>query len=171
MSINTHGGGANTNYFGLQFEQDTSLNNALINDGFEVNGIEVYYGNEVVGYSIPKYELYNFFNHIKGDLYLRYISKRLLPDEAFFNCRNNTLYIIEKKFQHSSESVDEKLQTCDFKLWEYWKMFSPIGIDVKYIYVLNDWFTQRMYDDVKQYITNHGCYYFFNEIPLDALGL
>ena len=171
MAINTHGGGANTNYFGLQFEQDTSLNNALLNEGFFINGNEVYYEDELVGFSLPKYELYNHFDHIRGDLYSRYISKKLLPDEAFFNLRNNTLYIIEKKFQHSSGSVDEKLQTCDFKMWEYWKMFSPVGITVKYMYVLNDWFEQPMYNDVKQYIMEHGFFYYFNAIPLTEIGL
>lgn len=50
-------------------------------------------------------------------------------------------------------------------------MFSPIDIDVRYIYVLNDWFKQKMYEDVKRYIREHGCDYYFNEKPLDVLGL
>lgn len=50
-------------------------------------------------------------------------------------------------------------------------MFSPIDIDVRYIYVLNDWFKQKMYEDVKRYIREYECDYYFNEIPLDVLGL
>ncbi len=171
MSINTHGGGAQTNANGLKFEQDTSLNNALIMKGFKINKFAVLKNGKILGLSLPKHNLYKVFEHLMDDGYLNYVSKRLLPDEAFYNFSSNTIYIIEKKFQNSSGSVDEKLQTCDFKLWEYRKMFSPIDIDVRYIYVLNDWFKQKMYDDVKQYIRDHECDYYFNEIPLDVLGL
>ena len=68
-------------------------------------------------------------------------------------------------------SVDEKLQTCDFKLRQYKKMFEPIGLNVKYVYVLNDWFKKKEYADVLAYIKSVDCDYFFNELPLSYLGL
>ena len=37
MPINTHGGGARTNANGLQFEQETSLAEALLNAGYLVS--------------------------------------------------------------------------------------------------------------------------------------
>ena len=46
-----------------------------------------------------------------------------LPDSVFVNHTNNTIYVIEKKFQEGSGSVDEKLQTCDFKKRIYQKLY------------------------------------------------
>lgn len=63
------------------------------------------------------------------------VSKKLLPDEAFINNITRTIYIIEKKFQHRAGSVDEKLQTCDFKLKQYKKLANLVGFDVEYIYI------------------------------------
>jgi hypothetical protein len=99
------------------------------------------------------------------------ISKKLLPDEAFVNNITRTIYIIEKKFQHRSGSVDEKLQTCDFKLRQYKKLANLVGFDAKYIYLLNDWFMQDQYIDVLHYVKQVGCQYFFNEVPLSNLGI
>jgi hypothetical protein len=81
------------------------------------------------------------------------------------------MYIIEKKFQSGSGSVDEKLQTCDFKKKQYSKLLSVVNLKVEYIYFLNDWFLRSEYDDVKQYITEVGCQYYFDELPLEAIGL
>lgn len=39
---NKHGGGAKTNANGLRFEQDTSLNTALINAGYRIQEEEVF---------------------------------------------------------------------------------------------------------------------------------
>ena len=147
---NKHGGGSKTNINGLHFEQTTSLNDALINKGYTIkNGYDVY-------------KDINF-----GSI----ISKQLLPDDAFYNLNDNTIYILEKKFQNSHGSVDEKLQTCGFKKWEYEKLFSPINIKVEYIYILNDWFKQSKYHDTLDYINLQNCHYYFNEIPLDFLNL
>ena len=75
------------------------------------------------------------------------------------------------KFQKVAGSVDEKLQTCDFKKKQYTKLMGPIGIRVDYIYILNDWFNVPAYRDVLGYIKEVGCDYFFNEIALSRLGL
>ena len=105
----------------------------------------------------------------KGIDYKRIISKKLLPDDALLV--DNTLYVIEKKFQKCAGSVDEKIQTCDFKKKQYTKLLTPCNIRVEYYYVFNDWFKKPEYFDVKEYIIQVGCIYFFNEIPLSALGL
>ena len=81
------------------------------------------------------------------------------------------MYIIEKKFQHGSGSVDEKLQTCDFKKKIYTKLLYSLNINVEYIYVLSDWFKKERYNDVLNYITSSNCYYYYNEIPLTKLPL
>ena len=54
------------------------------------------------------------------------ISKKLLPDDCIFVIINNTLFIIECKFQQVAGSVDEKLQTCDFKKKQYQKLLAKL---------------------------------------------
>lgn len=86
--------------------------------------------------------------------------------------KGKKLRSIEKKTQSGSGSVDEKLQTCDFKLKQYRKLFSPLNKEVKYYYLLEkEWFSQQKYKDVLDYIISVGCGYYFNYIPLSALGL
>lgn len=172
MPINQHGGGAQTNVNGLRFEQDTRLTTALLNiEGYTLNGNLVLYNNEEVAKIGSQAKLYKVFLEPNGINYRDIISKQIRPDEAMYVYSNNTIYIIEKKFQNSAGSVDEKLQTCDFKKKQYQKLFAPLGYNVEYLYVLNDWFLQSQYDDVKEYIREVDCNYYFNEIPLGLLGL
>jgi len=42
-----------------------------------------------------------------------------LQDDAIYVMSNNTVFIIEVKYQEVAGSVDEKLQTCGFKLNQY----------------------------------------------------
>ena len=170
---NKFGGGAKTNEVGLKFEQDTSLEEAL--KRASINGIEldpqdfVIKKGQRIGYLAGKNGLYKRFLS-KVD-YHSVISKKLLPDEAFVNNITRTIYIIEKKFQHRAGSVDEKLQTCDFKLKQYKKLANLVGFDVEYIYLLNDWFLQDQYKDVLDYIHEVGCSYYFKIVPLESLGI
>lgn len=168
---NKHGGGAKTNVNGLRFEQDTSLNTALINAGYKIQEKAVLYGNESIGFSVPKRKLYSKFLNPREINYLDYNYKRWEPDECFINEKTKTAYIIEKKFQNSSGSVDEKLLGCEFKKRKYTNLLAPLGYEVIFLYVFNDWFKQSMYQDVLEYIKEKDCHYFFNEIPLDFLGL
>ncbi len=168
---NRHGGGARTNANGLLFEQTTSLDDLLIDAGFELDGCEVYEGRQRIGVSVPQNKIYSNFLEIEGIDYRDYNSKKWHPDECFVNFVNSTAYIIEKKFQNAPGSVDEKLPGCHFKKQEYIKLFAPLGFNVEFAYVFNDWFRDPRYRDTLDYIEDMGCYYFFNEIPLDFLGL
>ena len=103
--------------------------------------------------------------------YTKILSKRLLPDEAIYVIVNNTMFIIEVKFQKVAGSVDEKLQTCDFKRKQYAKLMAPLNIEVEYIYILGDWFKKPQYKDVLDYIISVGCQYYFKYLPLQKLGL
>lgn len=94
-----------------------------------------------------------------------------MPDDALLALARETLFIIEVKYQQVAGSVDEKLQTCDFKRKQYLKLVQPLGIKVEYVYVLNDWFKQPAYKDVLDYINSVNCHYKFNELPLSWLGL
>ena len=107
--------------------------------------------------------LYKFLEKNKID-WKNYLSKKLLPDNSIYVILNNTFYII-------AGSVDEKLQTCDFKRKQYKRLLAPLNFEVEYIYILNDWFKKPEYKDVLAYIHSVGCDYYFNYIPLQRLGL
>lgn len=168
---NRFGGGSQTNANGLLFEQTTSLDEALKEAGFVIDDFRVYKEGLQLGYSVSKSKLYSVFLKPNGIDYRDYNSKQWQPDECFINEQNRVAYIIEKKFQNTSGSVDEKLPGCHFKMLEYRKLFLPLGFDVEYFYVFNDWFQQEQYADTKEYIKDMGCDYFFNGIPLEKLGL
>lgn len=169
---NAHGGGSKTNENGLRFEGKTDLKQALLKKGFAVTSDNaVYSGKERIGMLAQKRSLYKDFLEPKGIDWKEKISKQMYPDDCFVNFKNKTAYVIEKKFQAGSGSVDEKLQTCDFKKKEYQKLFEELSYDVKYIYLLCDWFQSPKYQDVLDYIESVGCEYYFNEVPLDAFGL
>lgn len=169
---NTVGGGAQTNANGLHFEQTSELRDLFENSNdFTLFGDDVYKDGVKVATLYQKHGLYKNLLIPNGIDYTKLILKKLLPDDAILVHKTNTLFIIEKKFQSSAGSVDEKLQTCDFKKKQYTKLFSPLGINIEYCYYLSEWFKHDEYRDVKQYILDVGCRYFFDEIPLDYLGL
>jgi len=119
---------------------------------------------------MQKYALYKFLES-KGINYKNILSKKLLPDECYFNFENSTLYIGEKKYQNGAGSVDEKLQTCDFNKRQYKRLVESMdNVNVEYFYVLNDFFDDPAYRDVLSYIEEVGCRYYFNEMPLNLLG-
>ena len=167
------GGGSRTNEYGLFFEQTTDLNEALRDAGFDIiNKYDVYYNNKFIGRSINKRAFSDVFLSANGINYLDYNSKRWDPDEAFINELTQTVYIIEKKFQSSSGSVDEKLATFPFKIYEYQKLLDPIGYDIVYIYLLSsEWFDSPKYQDYYDYMDKLNCPHYFDVLPLSAIGL
>lgn len=163
-------GGGNTKT-GLNFERDISILSVLEKTReYSVKGDVIFYKNKKVAMSFSKHGLYRYLNS-RGVDYKKIISKKLLPDEAIYVIKNNILFIIEMKFQEVFGSVDEKLQTCDFKKKQYKKLMSSINIDVEYIYILNDWFKKPEYRDVLDYVISVGCYYYFHYLPLKKIGL
>jgi hypothetical protein len=163
-------GGANTKT-GLKFERHTDLLSVFAKTkGYSIKGNLVFFKGKEVAKSFKKNALYKYLESQKVD-YKKIISKKLLPDEAIFVITNNTLFIIEMKFQKVAGSVDEKLQTCDFKKKQYTKLMAPLNIDVEYIYILSDWFKHPAYRDTLDYIISVGCHYYFEVLPLHLLKL
>lgn len=164
-------GGANTKT-GLYFENRTDLVEIIRNiPGYKVSSSgEVFFKGELVAQSLKKHALYKFLGSKSVD-YKTLLSKKLLPDQAILVSSTNTLYIIEVKFQETPGSVDEKLQTADFKRKQYLRLMQPLNINVEYYYVLSDWFKKDAYKDVLAHIKEIGCDYFFGTLPLDRLGL
>ena len=115
-------GGANTKT-GLIFEGKTDLKTFLNQQKnyFVDDNNEVFYNGESVAFIFKKYGLYKFFES-RSINWKDYWSKRLLPDDSIYVIINNTFYVIECKFQKVAGSVDEKLQTCDFKKKQYKKI-------------------------------------------------
>ena len=169
-------GGANT-LTGLNFESKVDFQSLLKKiSGYEVKnavqktGQEIFFNGELVARCFKKHDFYKFLEEKSID-WREIISKKLLPDDALLVIVRETLFIIEVKYQQVTGSVDEKLQTCDFKRKQYLKLVSPIGLQVEYVYVLNDWFKKPEYKDVLDYIRSVNCHYKFNELPLSWLGL
>ena len=126
-------GGGNTKT-GLVFEGKTDLSTFLSEQkGYEVIGDKVFYEKELVARIFKKHDFYKIFLKELEIDWTKIISKQLLPDDSIFVIIKNTLYIIECKFQQVAGSVDEKLQTCDFKKKQYQKLLSKANIDVEYM--------------------------------------
>ena len=168
---NKVGGGALTNQNGLKFEGRTDLLEAINkHPDYEIKNLnQVVKNGVVVAYYYEKHSLYKNYLQPNGINYKNILSKKLLPDGALLV--NNVVFIIEKKYQAGAGSVDEKLQTCDFKKKQYIKLFKPLNIKVEYYYVLNDWFDKPQYKDVFDYIESVGCKYFIVDLPLSELNL
>jgi hypothetical protein len=163
-------GGGNTRT-GLIYEGKVDLATFLsMQNGYSVKGTKVYYKGEQVALVFKKHEFYTFLNE-NGVDWREYLSCRLLPDNCIYVIINNTLFIIEVKHQCTPGSVDEKLQTCDFKRKQYRRLLSRLNIEVEYVYILNDWFKDKRYKDVLDYIISVNCQYYFDYIPLHKLGL
>lgn len=164
-------GGANT-LTGLVYEGKVDLKTFLNQQlGYRVEGSHVLYQDKEVGQIFKKHELYSQFLKPRGIDWRNCISAQLLPDNGIYVIISNTVYIIEVKTQNVGGSVDEKLQTCDFKKKQYQKLFFPLNIEVQYIYILDGWFRNPRYKDVLDYIISVGCQYYFQYIPLQKLGL
>lgn len=163
-------GGGNTRT-GLIFEDKVDLATFLSNlPRYTLENNNVYYEGYKVAMIFKKNNFYKFLKDI-GINWENYISKKLLPDDSIYVIINNTLYIIECKHQQVAGSVDEKLQTCDFKKKQYQKLMAPANIKVQYMYLLDNWFRDPKYKDVLDYIISVGCQYYFEYIPLVELGL
>ncbi len=169
-------GGTNTTT-GLKFEGKTDLatflssqKNYRVENGEYRQSYNIYYKNDLVGRILKKHSFYKFLEEY-GINWEEIISKKLLPDDSIFVIIKNTMYIIECKFQQVAGSVDEKLQTCDFKKKQYQKLLSRANIDVEYMYLLSDWFKDSKYKDVLDYIISVRCEYYFEYVPLKKLGL
>src|SRR5215469_15125744 len=150
-------GGAKT-LTGLNFEEKVDFIDLLKKiNGYKViksvkrPGLDVFFNEKLVARAFKKHDFYRFLEEKNID-WKKIISKKLLPDDALLVIVRETLFIIEVKYQQVEGSVDEKLQTCDFKRKQYLKLVTPLGLKVEYVYVLSEWFKASKYKDVLDYI-------------------
>jgi hypothetical protein len=168
-------GGGNTQT-GAIFENEVDIIEFLATsvDGYSIiqnkTHIDILFEGINVAKSFRKHQLYKYLEFCKVE-WKKILSKKLLPDEAIYVIKENTIFIIEMKSQTVAGSVDEKLQTCGFKLIQYKKLFASLNYEVEYLYILNDWFKKQEYKDVLDYVIYTGCKYYFNYLPLHKIGL
>lgn len=175
MIVGGVGGGSTLT--GLAFEKEVDFQHLLTAiEGYEIkpilkkSGNGVFFKGQLLARCFRKHEFYLYLQE-EGINWRNLISKKLLPDDALLVIVRETLFIIEVKYQQVAGSVDEKLQTCDFKRKQYLKLVADLGLKVEYVYVLNDWFKKPEYKDVLNYIHSVNCHYKFNALPLAWLGL
>ena len=126
------GTGESNTLTGLLYEAKVDLKEFLnAQKGYKVQGTYVYYQEKLVARIFKKYALYKYLAE-NGIDWKRHISKRLLPDNCIYVIVNNTMYILEVKHQQVAGSVDEKLQTCDFKKKQYIKLFAMDGVELSF---------------------------------------
>ena len=163
-------GGGNT-ITGLIYEAKVDLGTFLSQQqDYRVSGFDVFYKEELVAKLFKKHGLDKYLASVGVD-WEKHISSKLLPDNCIYVIVNNTVFILEVKHQEVGGSVDEKLQTCDFKKKQYTKLFAELNYKVEYMYILDNWFKADKYKDVRDYIISVGCHYYYNYIPLQELGL
>jgi len=158
---------------GLRFEEIVDINRALDNlDNYKIKGNNIIKYSKAVAEIHSKHELYRFLEN-KGVSHQKIVSKKILPDVAILVYKTNTFFIFEVKYQEVAGSTDEKLETCDFKIKQYKKLLEkPLGYKVKYVYVLNNWFKNKRYRDVLDYIKSiKDCDYLFNKVPAAYLEI
>ena len=116
------------------------------------------------GIDLSKHNLYRFLKSKDID-WTDFLSRKLLPDEAYWDETTQTLSIFEKKYQENEGSADEKPQTCGFKILQFKKIGKALGAKkVSYTYIFNDWFKHPRYKDMLDYINSvDGCGYIFSE--------
>jgi hypothetical protein len=138
----TGAGGSNTNKNGLSYEKLTDLGDKLTtipNENKYSSKIK-FNGSEK---SFIKTKQANLFKcmtkYTEPNITKAHGCKN--PDECYIDEESKNIFIIEKKFQQCSGSVCEKIQTSDFKKWQYKRTFPEFNI--VYIYCLSEWFRKN----------------------------
>lgn len=162
------GGGKNTNYNGLLFENITNICDFSIVKERKMY-IEICLENKN-NYSFIKLKnRKRLTTFMKSKNYLNTTivpaSGCCVPDECYIDLNKKNLFIIEKKFQKQSGSVDEKLQTAVFKKQHFKKLYP--NFNIHYIYCLCRWFKQDKYLSVFEYLQENNIPVYFYENDKD----
>lgn len=98
-------------------------------------------------------------------------AKWLQPDVFVVNFGTQKAFVIEKKQQTQTGSVDEKLVTCDFKQVYYETVCNPLGLEVLLFWQLSEWFghEKNAYSFVFDYMQKKGSHIVINpRFPVDV---
>jgi hypothetical protein len=150
-------GGSKTNKNGLPYEKLTDLDDrTTILEKNKFSNKIIFNDNKK---TFIKTKQANLFKCMKDEMDIN-IEKGhgcKNPDECYIDKECKNIFIIEKKFQQCSGSVCEKIQTPDFKLWQYSRTFP--GYNIIYIYCLSDWFKKNCIAELEYLDFKNICYF------------
>lgn len=131
-------GGSKTNKNGLPYEILTELSSEyiIISDSKHFKKINFKINDRKFKFTKQSHLFKCMDNHVDKKINKAHGCKN--PDECYIDEVNKTIFIVEKKFQQVGGSVCEKIQTSDFKIWQYRRTFPEF--EIIYIYCLSDWF-------------------------------
>ena len=160
----TGAGGKNTNKNGLGFEKFTSLDKK---QSKYLKGKHTYCkfkGSDKEFICVSGAQLFKYMKSIGEMSNLKPAKGCKRPDEAYIDNDKN-IFIIEKKYQRRSGSVEEKIQTGDFKQKHFNKLFPKYNVN--YIYCLNEWFKTEFESKerggIRSYLEECGVKVFWGE--------
>lgn len=154
----TGAGGSNTNKNGLPYEERTCLNDKInIVQHFKHSNLIRFGENGKQFIQTKQSKLFKCMEkHMDKSIKKAHGCKN--PDECYIDPLSNRMFIIEKKFQQCSGSVCEKIQTPDFKVWQYSRTFP--NHTIVYIYCLSDWFKENCKAEL-EYLSYKQIHYFW----------
>lgn len=154
----TGAGGSNTNKNGLSYEERTCLDDKInILQHLKDSKVITFCENGKQFIQTNKSNLFKCMEkHMDKSIKKAHGCKN--PDECYIDPLSNTMFIIEKKFQQCSGSVCEKIQTPDFKVWQYSRTFP--NYTIIYMYCLSDWFKENCKAEL-EYLTYKQIHYFW----------
>jgi hypothetical protein len=153
----TGAGGANTNKTGLSYENKTALRTVfnIIEDKIFGKGVNDKYStfnsNDKEYILLTKRGLKNYLS-LTGEY--SNTEKILEPDEVVLDEVKKDMFIFEKKFQQTSGSADEKIQTAVFKREFYEEQYPNFNIN--FAYILCDWFKHDRYKPEMRYLAKYN---------------
>ena len=170
--------GSKANLNGRYFEEICGLNFKKLHLKYyayllgykQDDGFIIYEKGKVVSISYPK-KLFKKYLNFKGIFHQEKDMPNIEPDNCILNFKNNTIYIIEVKFQYKPGSVDENPQAYIFRQRYFNDLLKSTGMEVKLIYVFSDWFKQNKYNYLRKNMDIDGVKYYYNELPPSAVGL
>jgi hypothetical protein len=164
----TGAGGANTNKNGLPYENITDLCTLYEEIGAPIDkkykSVKFVQHSEKIFINVNKSKLHSYM------LYIQERNETIIPasgckspDEAYVDNETKNVFIIEKKYQRGTGSVDEKIQTGPFKKEHYSELFP--NYKIHYIYCLCNWFKRDEYVSILNYLTKNNIPVFWGEDP------
>jgi len=156
-------GGSNTNKNGLSYENKTHLSTEYSQYKLE-NGYKYikFLNNENEYITTTKNEFHKYMKKInERNLSIETVSGCKEPDEVYIDNIKKNIFIIEKKFQARTGSIDEKIQTGLFKKFHFLQLFP--NYNTHYIYCLSDWYKKKDYHSVLIYLQENNIPIFWGD--------